>query len=126
MLKTLLPESSWWKERTHSLYGYGVILVVGVVLFAGVMKIVNHFFPKKQQVTSTTRTNVASGGVANITNINNSTPETKQGVYGRLSSTRAGVGVFKEVTPNIDVSLGGSKKYDSNEFDVEVETRLKF
>ena len=120
--KNLLPESSWWKERAHSLYGYIVILLVIFLIFMGISR----FFPKRTPSTSTTKTTVASGGVANITNINNPLADLKQGIYGRLASDRGSIGVFKEVMPNIDVSLGSGKDWDNEDEFIEVETRYKF
>lgn len=83
------------------------------------------FRKPRQQATSSTRTNVAAGGTANITNINNPLPDLHEGIYGRVSSDRASIGVFKEVTPAIDVEIGGGKSYDKGEF-AEVSLRYKF
>lgn len=109
----------YWKERFQSLSAY--FLIIGIIV--GVFLLVR---PKRQEpATSTTKTTVASGGVANITNINNPIQNLHQGVYGRVSSDRASIGVFKEVNSNIDVEVGGGKNYDDGEF-AEVSVRYKF
>lgn len=65
------------------------------------------------------------GAVVNVTNVNNPAPELKQGIYGKIASDRATVGVFKEVMPNIDISLGAGQDFDEDVV-VESEVRFKF
>lgn len=104
----------------------GVYVLCGLILFTLYTGIMSFF--KKDSPTSSTPINIAKGAtVGDIRIVNkNDSSSLKQGVYGRLSSLRAGIGVFKEVMPNIDVSVGGSKTYDDDTFEVEVETRFKF
>lgn len=111
---------AYWKERLKSLSAY--LVIIGILF--GIYLIVSLFF-HKQQATSTTKTKVESGGVANITNINNPIQDLKQGIYLRGSSDRVSIGVFKELGNNFEVAIGGGKKYDDGEF-VEVETKVKF
>lgn len=126
-LKSLVPNNGvWWAKGFSSLWRPVIIIIVGILLYVGFMTAFDRLFPKpKQAATSTTKTRVEAGGTANITNINNPVSDLKQGVYLRGASDRASVGVFKEVLPNIDVSLGAGKDYDEDAF-VEVETRFKF
>ena len=109
---------------------FSFVSVIGIWLLVGVggYAIFRHFFPEKKQATSSTPINIARGAtVGDIRIINkNNEQNLKQGIYGRLSSVRVGLGVFKEVTPNIDISLGANKKYNNDEYDFEVETRYKF
>lgn len=108
---------------------YVKLLVFGLcalVIFSVYNTIAERFFPTKKPATSTTNATVEKGGVANITNINNPTAELKQGIYGEVSSKDFGVGVFKEMTPNIDLSLGVEKNFDNDELKFKVQTRFKF
>lgn len=118
------------KEDIYKALGMGwrliAIGIILVLLVFGGLSLWNRFFPKKQQTTSTTTVGtVEAGGTSTITNINNPLPDLKQGIYIRGASDRASVGVFKEVMPNIDVSIGGGKDYDDKEF-IEIEARYKF
>lgn len=103
-----------------------LVVVIWIVLGSGAYAIFRHFFPSKKQTTSTTSVgHVEAGGVSNITNINNAIPDLHQGIYAKVASDRATIGVFKEVMPNVDISIGAGKDYDSD-FVAEVETRFKF
>lgn len=105
---------------------YATCVVVVLLIANGALSIYERFFPRKSQATQASRVTVKDGGVATITNVTNTTQELHQGIYGELSSNSFGVGVFKEVMPNIDISLGISKPYDEDELEFEVQTRLKF
>ena len=105
-----------------------VFLVCGVVLIGIVFSVINTvsgYFYKKPSTSSTSVGTVEAGGVSTITNINNPSQESKQGLYLRGASDRASIGVFKEVMPHIDISIGGGKDYDDDAF-VEAEIRFKF
>ena len=107
-------------------WGLGFRLVVTLALLFAIVFTVYSFFPKKKQATSsTTIGDVKEGATLNVTNINNPLQDLKQGIYGRLASDRGSIGVFKEMAPNIDISIGAGKDWDENEF-IEVETRYKF
>lgn len=83
------------------------------------------FFQKHESTSRTAIKTIEAGGTANITNINNPTPDYKQGIYLNGSSDRAAIGVFKQVTNNIRVNAGVGKNYDSDAF-VEVGTEVSF
>lgn len=104
-----------------------VFIVCGGVIFlvlAGANALFEKFFPPKPNGSSTAIRKVESG--ANVQITNNNSPVLKQGIYGELSSADFGVGVFKEVMPNIDLSLGIEKDYDEDELEFKVQTRFKF
>jgi hypothetical protein len=109
---------------------YVKLLVFGIcalIIFSVYSTAKEHFFPDKKPATSTTTTgNVEAGGTVQVTNVNNPLPDLKQGIYGELSSKDFGVGVFKEMTPNIDLSLGVEKEFDTDELEFKVQTRFKF
>lgn len=114
---------AYWKERLQSLSAYAVILGVLVGLFF----IGNLFHKKAEQPTSATQIRKIESG-ANVTfNTTNSVqPTLKQGFYVQGASDRASLGIFKEVTPNIEIAVGGGKRYDDNSSFIEVEARAKF
>ena len=110
----------------YKAWGTGIRLALTLGLVFCILFTIKQFFPTKKPATSTTSVGkVEAGGVSNITNINNPLQDLKQGIYLRGASDRASVGVFKEVLPHIDVSLGAGKSYEDDAF-VEVETRFKF
>lgn len=108
-------------ERAQS---FSVYLIFGGVIF-GLWVLFTALRPKTPQNTaSTTVGKVEAGG--RVTTIFKNTPDSlKQGIYARVASDRASIGVFKDVMPNIDVSLGGGKDYDDEAF-LEAEVRYKF
>lgn len=117
----------WWKA-----YGaFAKVLITLVVIYLiifGLLSTYRHFFPSKTaQIPQTTVGHIESGGVSNITNIVNPSPTLKQGIYLRGATDKRGsAGVFKEVTPNVELDLGGGKDWDKDSEFVEVECRLKF
>jgi len=104
---------------------YAICAVVMLLLLSGIVKVKEALFPSKQQAgTTSTIGKVESGGV--VKNITIQSPKLKQGIYGELSSNDFGVGIFKEVMPNIDISLGVEKDFDEDEIEAKVQTRFKF
>lgn len=113
---------TYWKERIQSLSAYAVI--IGILF--GLFFIGSFFHKKQQQPTSATRiSKIESGANVTFNTTNAVTQNLKQGFYIRGASDRASVGIFKEVTPNVDISIGAGKKYDDGGF-AEVEARAKF
>lgn len=123
VMKALSGPFNWRNYVKLLVYG-----ICALIVWTVVTSVMDRFFPKKHhpEIGNASRVKVEQGGTASIVNNNFAAPDLKQGIYGRLSSTGAGIGVFKEVTPNIDVSLGGNKAYDGDEYTFEVETRYKF
>lgn len=119
----MFKPTTYWGERFQSLGAY--IIIISILFFVGIG--IRSFFPKKSEATSKTAIKtIESGGIANITNINNPVADLKQGIYLRGASDKVSIGVFKEVMPSIDVSIGVGKKYDDDSAFAEVETRFKF
>ena len=100
------PSVQYWWERVRSLSAYFIIVVILFLAY----KIINKIFYQRQESTSTTRTKVESGGVANIIN-NNNIVNDEQGLYIALTSEQATVGVFKKMTQNFRLSLGAGESY---------------
>lgn len=104
-----------------------VFLTCGVVillLLSGARAAWLAFFPAPPSGTTSTIGKVEAGGIVNNTTIQ--APRLKQGIYGDLSSNGFGVGVFKEMTPNIDASIGVEKDFDDEEIEAKVQLRFKF
>lgn len=116
----------WWKAA-----GAGIKLaIIGIVLFLiifGLLSTYRHFFPSSPKPTSaTTVGHIESGGVSNVTNIVNQSPKLSQGVYIKGATDRVSAGVFRELNPLIDLSLGGGHDFDKEDEFLEVEARVKF
>lgn len=98
--------------------------IVIILLLAGVRAAWVALFPGPGSGTSTTIGRVEAGGT--VKNITIQNPRLKQGIYGEVSSVDFGVGIFKEVAPNIDISLGVEKDFDDEEVEPKVQARFKF
>jgi hypothetical protein len=97
-----------------------------ILLLSGAVAIKNKLFPPPPQQSGTTSTvgTVEAGG--HVENITYQSPTLKQGIYGEISSNDFGVGIFKEVHSNIDLSIGIEKDFDEDELEVKVQSRFKF
>ena len=109
---------------------FAMCLAVLWAAFLGVRAVKRWLFPARVTAPATSTTTlgnvqVKQGGQVNVTNINNPVTNLGVGLYVGLASDRATVGVFKELTPNIDIELGGGKSYDGKAV-AEVRARLKF
>lgn len=101
--------ASYWLERLQSLSAYLIVLAIVFGLYLIVSKVFYH----KAETTSTTRTKVEAGGVANIINNNNFIND-EQGLYVALTSEQATVGVFKKMTQNFRLALGAGETYEGD------------
>lgn len=103
---------------------YVTCIIVILLILSGVRAAWVAFFPPPPSGTVSTIGKVEAGGI--VKNITIQNPRLKQGIYGEVSSNDFGVGVFKEVTPNIDASLGIEKDFDGEEIEAKVQLRFKF
>lgn len=127
----------WWAKRINlalTVLPVGfVIVLVAFLLIGGVMfgkGLMERFFGKPKPATSSTPIKIEEGaGVRDVivNNTNNPLQDLKTGIYGRVASDRAAVGVFKELLPNIDGEIGACFQYDENGKPcVEASIRMKF
>lgn len=109
---------SYWQERLKSLSAYSVIAGIVFAIYILIMALV----PKGSN--SKTTTNV--GHAEKIINITKNAPDNlKEGLYVSLSSDRATVGVFKQMTNNFRISLGAGSTYDQESV-AEVKAEVSF
>jgi hypothetical protein len=129
---SLFPASGeWWGKTFNLVWRLALVMSVILITVFGIGAIKEKFFPSKKPSTSSTTLsgNVESGATVNVTNVNNPVSDLKQGIYGKMASDRATLGVFKEVLPNLDISLGAGKAWDDDDgsgFVFETEARFKF
>jgi len=127
----------WWAKRINlvlTLVPVGLLIALLVFLLVGGLifgrGLFDRFLGKPKPATSSTPVAIAEGATVRdvvVNNTNNPLPDLKTGIYGRVSSDRAAVGVFKEVAPNIDAEIGACFDFeDEGSPCVEAGIRLKF
>lgn len=118
-LKGPLEPRNYGKVAVYLVCGAVIIL-----LLAGLRAAWLAVFPPPSNGTNTTIGRVEAGGT--VKNITIQSARLKQGIYGEVSSVDFGVGVFKEVASNIDISVGIEKDFDDEEVEPKVQARFKF
>lgn len=112
-----IGDPEWW-GKTLAYSRPLIILAIILGIYVGVRGL----FGSKNGSTKTSIGYVEKGATVNI----NPSQQLKQGIYGELSSRDFGIGVFKEVMPNLDISIGIEKSFDDEEVEANVQTRFKF